>query len=72
MEATQRNTHNLYKSLLVAVALAVMAVLASSVLGAEWMPDKRQKVEQPEPYSPHVDQHFTDLVHAVKPEKETA
>ncbi len=57
MKTTHRKRHNLYKSLLVAVALAVMAMLGGSALGQEWTPDKDQVVEQPKPYSPSVDHY---------------
>ncbi len=44
------------------VAVAAMAVLGGSALGQEWTPDRDQRVEQPKPYSPYVDQHFPQRV----------
>ncbi len=50
----------LIKSILAGVAIAVL--MANPVFGQEWTPDKSQVVEQPEPYSPYVDQHFPQKV----------
>jgi hypothetical protein len=42
---------------------AVLLILpVGSALAAEWTLDKEQLVEQPEPYSPFVDQHFPQQV----------
>ena len=48
-------------AVLMALVVAVV-VPGSPALGQEWMPDKDQVVEQPEPYSPYVDQHFPQQV----------
>ncbi len=48
-------------AVLMALVVAVV-VPGSPVLGQEWTPDKDQVVEQPEPYSPYVDQHFPQQV----------
>jgi hypothetical protein len=37
-------------------------VLGGPALGQEWTPDKDQVLEQPEPYSPYVDQYFPQRV----------
>ena len=52
----------LTKSIVAVIAIAALAVLSGSALGAEWTPDKGQLVEQPKPYSPYVDQHFPQQV----------
>ena len=51
----------LTKSIVAVLAIA-LAVLGGSALGAEWTPDKSQRVEQPEPYSPYVDEYFPKKV----------
>jgi hypothetical protein len=48
------------KFLLILTAFALL--LGSPALGQEWTPDKSQKVEQPKPYSPYVDQHYPQRV----------
>ncbi len=47
---------------LLALGVTLLVVLGDSALGQEWTPDKDQVVEQPEPYSPYVDQHFPQRV----------
>ena len=47
----------LTKSIVAVIAIAALA-MPVSVLGAEWTLEKDQRVEQPKPYSPYVDQHF--------------
>jgi hypothetical protein len=42
--------------------MTVLTVPGGSALGQEWTPDKGQRVEQPKPYSPYVDQHFPQQV----------
>ncbi len=42
--------------------LILSAVLSCSALAAEWTLDEDQRVEQPKPYSPYVDQHFPQRV----------
>ena len=37
-------------------------LLCSTALAQEWTPEKGQRVEQPKPYSPYVDQHFPQRV----------
>lgn len=48
---------NLTKSIVAVLSMAVLAV-PGMALASEWTLDKSQKVEQPKPYSPYVDQHF--------------
>ena len=47
---------------LLAFSAALLALPVGSALAAEWTLDKEQLVEQPEPYSPFVDQHFPQQV----------
>ncbi len=57
----QSKLHCIVSNLLVFTA-ALLVVPGGSALGQEWTPDKDQRVEQPEPYSPYVDQHFPQHV----------
>ena len=52
----------LTKLIFAVVAIAALAVPGGPALGQEWTMDKDQVVEQPEPYSPYVDQHFPQRV----------
>ena len=52
---------NLKKTTLALVAIALV-VLCGPALGQERTPDKEQRVERPEPYSPYVDQHVPQRV----------
>ncbi len=47
---------------LLALSVTLLVVPGGSALAQEWTPDKDQVVEQPEPYSPYVDQHFPQKV----------
>ena len=47
---------------LLALNVTLLVVLGGRALGQEWTPDKDQRVEQPKPYSPYVDQHFAQRV----------
>ena len=47
---------------LFATGLTALAILSVPALASEWTLDKNQKVEQPKPYSPYVDQHFPQKV----------
>ncbi len=47
---------------LVVLEVTLLVVLGVPVLAQEWTLDKDQKVEQPRPYSPYVDQHFPQRV----------
>ena len=51
----------LTKSVIAVFAIA-LAVLGGSALAQEYTPDKEQLIEQPEPYSPYLDQHFPQRV----------
>jgi hypothetical protein len=53
---------NLTKTLVAAVTIVALTVLGGSALASELMPIKSQKVEQPKPYCPFVDQHFPQKV----------
>jgi hypothetical protein len=44
------------------IAIAAMSFFASPLLAQEWTLDEDQRVEQPAPYSPFVDQHFPQRV----------
>ncbi len=48
--------HKLTPSIFTATVF-VFAVTVGPALGQEWTPHKSQRLEQPEPYSPDVDQH---------------
>ena len=52
----------LTKSIVALVAIVALAVPGGSAFGQEWTPDKGQRIEQPKPYSPYVDQHFPQQV----------
>lgn len=41
---------------------AIASLISTTVLAQEWTLEKDQKVEQPKPYSPYVDQHFPQKV----------
>ena len=43
-------------------SVALLVVLGGSALAQEWTLEKGQRVEQPKPYSPYVDQHFPQRV----------
>ncbi len=47
---------------LLAFSFTLFVMLSGSALGQELTPDKGQAVEQPNPYSPYVDQHFPQRV----------
>jgi hypothetical protein len=47
---------------LFALGVALLLLPGSQAPAQEWTPDKDQVVEQPEPYSPYVDQHFPQRV----------
>ena len=47
---------------LLALAAAMFILPAGSALAQEWTLDRDQRVEQPPPYSPFVDQHFPQQV----------
>jgi hypothetical protein len=47
---------------LFALGVTLFIVLGGPALAQEWTLDKDQKVEQPKPYSPYVDQHFPQRV----------
>jgi hypothetical protein len=51
----------LAKLIFAVVTIAALTV-PGMALASEWTPDKSQKVEQPKPYSPYVDQHFPQKV----------
>jgi len=51
----------LAKLIFAVVAIAALTV-PGMALASEWTADKSQKVEQPKPYSPYVDQHFPQKV----------
>jgi hypothetical protein len=42
--------------------IAAIFVLGGPALGQEWTVERDQRVEQPKPYSPYVDQHFPQRV----------
>jgi len=52
---------NLSKLLFAVVAISVLAA-PSMAMASEWTMEKDQRVEQPKPYSPYVDQHFPQRV----------
>jgi hypothetical protein len=56
-------TAKLTKSIVAVIAIMVIAVMGNSTLGQEWTPDKGQRIEQPKPYSPYVDQYFPKRVY---------
>ncbi len=45
------------------MAVVAIAVLGGPALGQEWTPDRDHVLEQPEPYSPYVDQHYPNRVY---------
>ncbi len=47
---------------LLALAAALLVLPGASALAQEWTLEEDQLVEQPEPYSPYVDQHFPQKV----------
>jgi hypothetical protein len=49
-------------SSLLALTAALIVLPGASALAQEWTPDKDQRVEQPKPYSPYLDQHFPKQV----------
>jgi hypothetical protein len=55
------NVHCAAKTLF-ALGVALLLLPGSQAPAQEWTPDKDQVVEQPEPYSPYVDQHFPQRV----------
>jgi len=57
----QSKLHCIVSNLL-ALTAALVILPGGTALAQEWTPDKDQKVEQPAPYSPYVDQHFPQKV----------
>jgi hypothetical protein len=47
---------------LLTVTLALLVLPVGSMLAQEWTLDEEQRVEQPAPYSPYVDQHYPQRV----------
>ncbi len=45
-----------------AFSVTLLVMLGGPALGQEWTLEKDQRVEQPKPYSPYVDQHFPQRV----------
>ena len=43
---------------LLALNVTLLVALGGSAQAQEWTADSTQRVEQPKPYSPYVDQHF--------------
>ncbi len=60
----KKTNHNSRKSLSGLLLLVLFLALSTVrvVQAQEWTPDKDQRVEQPKPYSPYVDQHFPKRV----------
>ncbi len=56
-----RNAPNAITSVMI-VTLLVWLSTVQAVTGQEWTLEKDQRVEQPKPYSPYVDQHFPQQV----------
>ncbi len=57
----QSKLHCIISNLLVFTA-ALLVVPGGPALGQEFTLDRDQLIEQPEPYSPYVDQHFPQRV----------
>jgi len=57
----QSKLHCIVSNLL-ALTAAVVVLPGGSALAQEWTPERDQLIEQPEPYSPYVDQHFPQRV----------
>ena len=51
------------KAAVLMALVAAIVVLGGPALGQEWTPDRDQVLEQPEPYSPYVDQHYPNRVY---------
>jgi len=59
---SQQQKLSLNLSFLSTLIATFLILPVGSALGQEWTPDKDQRVEQPESYSPMVDQHFPQHV----------